>query len=74
MFDLGVKRNPGGQVNDGWTVWPRRVVLPLPGAARGLGGLCSTWGSNGTQGARSTMVGPCGPRGLYYRCRGQQEV
>ena len=28
--------------------------------ARGLGGLCLTWRSNGTQGARSTMVGPCG--------------
>ena len=31
MFDLGVKRNPGGQVNDGWIVWPKRVALPLPG-------------------------------------------
>ena len=27
MFDWVVKRNPGGQVNDGWTVWPRRVVV-----------------------------------------------
>ena len=26
MFDLGVKLNPGGQVNDSWTVWPRRVM------------------------------------------------
>ena len=27
MFDLGVKWNQGGQVNDGWTAWPRRVVM-----------------------------------------------
>ena len=31
MFDLGIKHNPVGQVNDGWTVWPKRVVLLLPG-------------------------------------------
>lgn len=26
MFDLRVKQYPGGQVNDCWTMWPRRVV------------------------------------------------
>ena len=26
MFDWEVKLNPGGQVNDGWTVWPKTWV------------------------------------------------
>ena len=54
MAARGREWNPGGQVNDGWTVWPKRVAIWLPGAG------------SGTQGARSTMVGPCGPRGLAW--------
>ena len=34
MFDLGVKRNLGGQVNDGWTVWPRVVLTAAGGSKR----------------------------------------